>query len=110
MATELEYNGKPMRFEPHNMTTDKLVKGLLTGKQIVVDLQPGDDTRYMLDITPMGFGGVLRVRLTNMRVPGMEYINVRNMAESSFDRLDTNSWTQTFLRWWFSRLGELMTE
>lgn len=53
----LEYHGRPLSSTPSNMSLEAVVKCLLAHQAFTVVLEPGDATRYVLTLLPLGDTG-----------------------------------------------------
>ncbi|KKN88166.1 hypothetical protein LCGC14_0252380 [marine sediment metagenome] len=127
MTDPIEYNGKPMRFEPINITTLDMLRLMRRGTPQVVLLEPGDATRYTLLAVPLGTD--VASHLDDFGIPRREahnYLFVSKLAAEecpgtwlpfgsdltvgTYDvvPLTDNEWSRRFLAWWFTRLYELL--
>ena len=124
--TDLEYRpGKTMKFEPINVTISEVVSTLGFNQPIVVTLEPGDATRYVLLLVPirdgdsvshhLGFIGInsrddyLFVSyLSSRECPGtfVPFGPHGSVDTYNVDELTENEWSRIFLSWWLTNLKE----
>lgn len=125
MVEPLLFNDTPMELEPTNITMSDVVRFLKSEMPCVVDLQPGDATRYQLLLVPCG-SRYVRLFLGVVGIPpesagnylfvakingalGQTFINTTHEPnESDFEDMGGNTWTMTFLAWWFANLNEAL--
>ena len=125
-TTSLEYRpGKAMAFEPINVAISEVVGTLRLNEPIVVMLEPGDATRYVLLLVPMRKGDSVSPHLGFIGIsPGDDYLFVSYLSsrecpgtfvpfgpdESAdtydVDELTKNEWSRIFLSWWLTNLCE----
>lgn len=127
----LEYRGRQMSAEPSNVSMANLVALLASGRTVYVCLEPGDETRYDLLITPFAsirrddFDGkglptwnpdephLVVTRLVDLR-PAYGAVIWPGCWDGEHAALATygkaiNEWTHELLTWWFARLWEAMS-
>ncbi|KKN88120.1 hypothetical protein LCGC14_0251920 [marine sediment metagenome] len=127
MASPIEYQGKPMTFDPTNISVLRVVQLLYRGTPQVVILEPGDATRYVLLLVPLGTGiapylgdyGILS-RESNQylfvsKLAGEECLGTwipfgqdRVVRTHNVVPLSNNEWSRQFLAWWFTSLYEYL--
>lgn len=104
----LLYNGVKMNDEPRNISLFDCAAALLWGEAVSVQLEPGDGTRYALEIIPLWAPFVLhRDDHTGVLVvyDGQSFTVERG---AHFYGESANLWTNLFLSWWFDRLWYAM--
>lgn len=127
---ELLYNDRAvMKLEPTNIGMDRLVLTLYEGNPAVVQLEPGDATRYCLLIVP-AWSPEVKGSLDMFGIPsehcsryllvtkmnglkgtmGFVPLNDGVLVEHHFDEIVTNFWSMRLLAWWFEILkGRLIS-
>lgn len=125
--TDLTYNGKPMTFDPINMDVERMIQLLHQGTPQVVNLEPGDATRYDLLLLPLNldvglylgnhgiephtYGGYLFVSwLSDEVCPGTWVPFSVDMMVDVWDvaGLSNNGWSRQLLAWWLTSLNKLL--
>lgn len=125
----LEYNGRPMRWDPINVSPERIQACLDVDEPVVVQLEPGDATRYTLMLVPSpvmpwlrGFGipeteadlWLLVVKLaSDGRRDGWAWVPWRPGAEvgtHDVAELDQNEWSQELLSWWLTECRRRLDE
>ena len=127
MTSPIEYQGKPMTFDPINVSVLRVVQLLYQDTPQVVILEPGDATRYILLLVPLGTN--IAPYLSDYGIPSREstqYLFVSKLTDEEClgtwipfgqDRvvgtynvvpLSNNEWSRQFLAWWFTSLYEYL--
>lgn len=120
----LEYHGREMKVEPTNMRLADVVQRLDgDGLPVVVNLEPGDATRYVLLLTPC-WSTWMQNELGCFGIPSDDsWMLVTKVDQSgpmasvwipleggelglwNVEKLSNkNKWTATILRWWLEEL------
>ncbi len=127
MADSIEYHGRLMEFAPTNVTGLGVIQSLHRKIPQVVVLEPGDATRYILLMVPLGAN--IAPYLDDYGIPSWEansYLFVSKLSGEeclgtwipfgpgrvvdthNVEPLSSNEWSRQFLAWWFTSLYEVL--
>jgi hypothetical protein len=100
------YNGRPLTHRTHDgRTPGDVAYELVSSGGSRVTLEPGDVTRYDLDLLLLPFGGTLTLLVVrrigrNGPIVGVaEVVNGAGHHDMSMI-CEKNEWTRTLLHWW----------